>query len=183
MAKQFFRWILKQTGWKSTHAHPVDLKRFVLIIAPHTSMWDFVWGKLFVAALGYKVKFLIKKEVFWFPLGLLIRALGGLPVNRNRGNQMIHQVVEAFEKHEELVVVITPEGTRAATTHWKKGFYHIALKAGVPVAVGYLDYPTRTYGVVFTFMPTGDFKKDFEPIAALYRSKTGKHPDRFALPA
>lgn len=182
MAGGFFGWVLRVSGWKATHLPPPGLDKFVLIIAPHTSMWDFVWGRLILSSMHLRVKFLIKKEIFWFPLGLLLKALGGLPVDRTHGNQMIHQVVEAYERSTKLVVVITPEGTRKRIRHWKKGFYRIAKSAGVPVAVGYLDYSTRTYGIVYNFMPSGDFEKDCESMVRFYSDKTGKHAERFEVP-
>jgi 1-acyl-sn-glycerol-3-phosphate acyltransferase len=178
------RWILATNGWKMTHPPPVGIERFVLVIAPHTSMWDFVWGKLILAGMGLRVKFMIKKEMFWFPLGPVLKWLGGIPVDRRRGNMMIHQVVETFERYDnrQLTVVITPEGTRSPTTYWKKGFYRIAMSARVPIAVGYLDYGSKTYGIVFTFEPTGDFEKDCADIPEFYKDKIGKHPERFLLP-
>lgn len=182
MIKHLAAWTLKINGWKAIQYPPPDLKKFVLIIAPHTSMWDFVWGKLILISLGFKVKFLIKKEVFWFPLGLLLKALGGLPVDRTKGSSVIEQVVEAFEQHHELIVAITPEGTRARTTKWKMGYHKIARSAAVPVGVGYLDYSNLTYGIAFTYHPSKHPDKDFLPIAAVYQNKTGKHPEKFSLP-
>lgn len=182
MIKLLFKFILKLKGWKITHYPPPGLQKFVMIIAPHTSMWDFIWGRLILTVLGLRVKFLIKQEVFWFPIGILLKAMGGLPVDRKRGSMMIHQVVEELEKAERLVIVITPEGTRAKTSKWKKGFYRIAEKAGVPVGVGFLDYKTMTCGVSYTFQPSGDFENDFRQIAEIYIGKEGKHSDRFAIP-
>jgi 1-acyl-sn-glycerol-3-phosphate acyltransferase len=184
MIPRLSRWILALSGWQMTHPAPEGVDRFVLVIAPHTSMWDFVWGKLILTGMKLRVKFMIKKEIFWFPLGPLLKWLGGIPVDRGRGNMMIHQVVDAFEHYRGrgLTVVITPEGTRSPTRYWKKGFYRIAMSAKVPVAVGYLDYATRTYGIVFTFEPTGDFDKDCAAIPDFYSNKVGKHPERFLLP-
>ncbi len=182
MIYHIYKWILRLYGWKVATPPPPDLKKYVMIIAPHTSLWDFVWGRMILTVLHLKVKFLIKQEAFWFPLGLLLKAMGGLPVNRKKGGQMIHQVVEAFSRYEELVVVITPEATRAPIKNWKKGYYFIAQKAGLPIGVGFLDYRTRTYGLGFIFYPTGDYEKDFRQIASFYSKIQGKFPERFALP-
>lgn len=161
---------------------PDDLKKFVLIIAPHTSMWDFVWGKLILSSSGYSVKFLIKKEMFWFPIGSILKFLGGIPVDRRKGGKMVQHVVEEFEKNSEFVIAITPEGTRAKTTKWKRGFYNIARLADVPIAVGYLDYSCKRAGVEIIIKPTGDFNKDFKVITNVYKDKHGKYPEKFSLP-
>ncbi len=157
-------------------------ERCVLIVAPHTSFWDFVWGWCFMQEYGLKVKFLIKQEVFFFPLGLLLKWLGGIPVDRRRGNNMVQQVVDAYQKHQKLCVVITPEGTRKPTRNWKKGFHHIARQANVPVAVGYVDYATKTYGLPLVFAPSDDFAKDMQDVVEVYQNRKGKYPEMFLLP-
>lgn len=180
--KKISRWLLKLNGWKLNDSQIDFPDKFVLIIAPHTSMWDFVWGRLMLSAFGLKARFLIKQEVFWFPLGRLLKWLGGMPVNRSRGNTMVQQVVEELAKHEQLVIAITPEGTRAAVKRWKKGFYRIAVSANIPIGVGYVDYSSCTYGIVKFIQPTGDFQHDFAQITTVYQGKRGKHPERFLVP-
>ncbi|HRZ41256.1 MAG TPA: 1-acyl-sn-glycerol-3-phosphate acyltransferase [Bacteroidales bacterium] len=178
----FYNWILNQAGWKITHRAPEGVERFVLVIAPHTSMWDFVWGWLILKAMHLRVKFLIKKEMFWWPVGPVLRGLGGIPVDRSQGSQSVHEATEALLKATRLVIAVTPEGTRARTTRWKKGFYRIALGADVPVAFGYLDYKSRSCGIVRIVCPTGNFEQDVLPVLELYAGKSGRHPDRFSLP-
>lgn len=177
-----YNWILKRAGWKITHRVPEEVGRFVLVIAPHTSMWDFVWGWLILKAMRLRVKFLIKKEMFWWPLGPALRALGGLPVDRTQGSHSVHEAAEALRRARKLVIAITPEGTRARTTRWKKGFYRIATEANVPVAFGYLDYKSRSCGIVQIVYPAGNFEKDVLPVLEMYHDKSGRHPERFALP-
>jgi 1-acyl-sn-glycerol-3-phosphate acyltransferase len=182
MSRLFFRVLLRLAGWNAV-SYPVILpERFVLIVAPHTSMWDFVWGYCFMREMRLKVKFLIKHEVFFFPLGPLLKWLGGLPVDRGRGSTMVQQVVEAFDSSRKLVVAITPEGTRKPTRKWKRGFYRIATSAAVPVAVGYVDYATKTYGIPLLFTPTGNYTSDMEKVTEVFHNRTGKHPEMFLLP-
>jgi 1-acyl-sn-glycerol-3-phosphate acyltransferase len=180
--RRLAQWLLKINGWKRTDTVPELPDKFVLMIAPHTSMWDFVWGRLMTTSLGLNVRFLIKQEVFWFPLGGVLRWMGGMPVNRSRGNQMIQQVVDELARKNRLVIVITPEGTRSPIARWKKGFYHIAVGAGIPIGVGYLDYKTKTYGIGRFIHPTGNFLHDFSEALEVYAGKMGKHPQRFLLP-
>ncbi len=176
------RKILTWAGWKITHYIPEGIDRFVLVIAPHTSMWDFVWGWLIMKTMRLKGKFLIKKEMFWWPLGPLLRQMGGIPVDRSQGSHSVNEASEALQKANKLVIAVTPEGTRRKTTRWKKGFYRIAMGAGVPVAFGYLDYKSRSCGIVEVVFPTGDFGRDILPMLDLYKNKTGRHAERFALP-
>jgi 1-acyl-sn-glycerol-3-phosphate acyltransferase len=169
-------------GWKTNGALPPGIKKAVLIVAPHTSYWDFVIGRLTFWAARTKVKVLIKDEVFFFPLGLLLRWLGGIPVARGKKNNMVDQVVDYFSHSEKLTVVITPEGTRRIVRQWKKGFYMIALEAKVPIALGFVDYKNKTGGIGPLIYPTGDFDKDMNQIYGFYKDKTGKYPERFHLP-
>lgn len=157
------------------------MKKCIFIQAPHTSMWDFLWGRLGLWQLGVNVKFLIKKEIFFFPLGSILKALGGIPIDRTRGNNVIDQIVELFNTRDEFSLVITPEGTRKYTEHWKKGFYYISMKANVPVYISFLDYEKKEGGPGSIFNITGDFEKDFVGIQEFYKDKVAKYPERFNL--
>jgi 1-acyl-sn-glycerol-3-phosphate acyltransferase len=181
MIRRVSRFVLWLFGWKTSGLLPEGLVKAVIIVAPHTSYWDFVIGRLTFWGSKVKVRVLIKKEVFFFPLGLLLRQLGGVPVARGKKNNMIEQVVELFGRSQSLAVVITPEGTRKLVHHWKRGFYLIALQAKVPIALAYIDYGNKTGGIGSIFYPTGDFEKDMEVIQDFYRDKTGKHPEQFNL--
>jgi 1-acyl-sn-glycerol-3-phosphate acyltransferase len=181
MFSRFANTVLRLFGWNTTGAIPEGINKAVMIVAPHTSYWDFVIGRLTFWGSKVKIRILIKKEVFVFPLGILLKKLGGLPVDRGRKNNMIDEVVRLFDEAESLVVVITPEGTRRLVRQWKKGFYMIALAARVPIALGYIDYATKTGGVGPLLYPTGDYEKDMEFINAFYLDKTGKHPEKFNL--
>lgn len=175
----FSRLILKLMGWKITSVIPPGTKKCVIAVAPHTSYWDFVIGRLAYWLLGVKASFLIKKEVFRFPFKRMLLRMGGIPVDRGRSSKMVEQVVEKFNNSESLVIVITPEGTRKPVKHWKKGFYYIASQAQVPIALGYLDYSKKEGGVGKVIFPNGDMESQMKEIQEFYRGMTPKHPERF----
>jgi 1-acyl-sn-glycerol-3-phosphate acyltransferase len=173
------RYILRLLGWQTNAVLPEGVNKAVLIVAPHTSTWDFVIGKMTFWSSKARIRVLIKKEAFFFPLGWLLRQLGGVPVARGQKNNLVEQVTELFNTNPILVVVITPEGTRRKVRHWKKGFYHIAMAAGVPIALGFIDYARKTGGIGPLFYPTGNYDKDMAVIMDFYKDKKGRHPERF----
>ncbi|HRY33287.1 MAG TPA: 1-acyl-sn-glycerol-3-phosphate acyltransferase [Bacteroidales bacterium] len=179
--RRIARLILRLSGWKIKGEFPFQYKKSVVIEAPHTSMWDFVFGWLALRTLGIQVKFLIKKEMFVWPLGYPLRKLGGIPIDRHRNNRMVSYISELFDKHESLYITITPEGTRKKVEHWKKGFYYIAMHARVPVVLTYLDYGKKEGGVGPVLWPSGDFQSDWQIIETFYRGKKARHPERFNL--
>lgn len=150
-------------------------------MAPHTSNWDFVIGRLAYFVINVKVRFLIKKEAFKPPFGGIFKSMGGIPVDRSKNNRMVDYVVGLFKNSESLYVVITPEGTRKPNPHWKKGFHYIAQKAGVPIALGFLDYSRKEGGVGKVMIPGVDVDKDLREIKEFYKDKKGRHPERFML--
>jgi 1-acyl-sn-glycerol-3-phosphate acyltransferase len=175
------RFILRLFGWHTNAVLPEGVVKVMMIVAPHTSYWDFVVGRMTFWSSKLKIRVLIKKEAFVFPLGWFLRRLGGVPVARGKKNNLVEQVADLFEKNPTLVVVITPEGTRRKVRHWKKGFYFIAMEARVPIALAFIDYGTKTGGIGPLFYPTGDYEKDMAVIMDFYRDKKGLHPERFNL--
>jgi 1-acyl-sn-glycerol-3-phosphate acyltransferase len=173
--------ILKLTGWKITGNLPKDVRKCVVIVAPHTSMWDFVWGRLAFWVMHVKVKFLIKKESFDTFYGGLVKWAGGIPIDRKNSANMVESIARMFDNYDSLVITITPEGTRKYNANWKRGFYYIALRAKVPIALGILDYEKKEGGVGKVFMPSGNFDEDFKMIEEFYRGKKGKYPENFNL--
>jgi 1-acyl-sn-glycerol-3-phosphate acyltransferase len=169
--------LLKAFGWKLCIAPPPS-KKYVLIGAPHTSNWDFVVGLLGLWGGRIRARFLGKKELFKPPLGFLMRALGGIPVDRSRRSNLVDQVAEIFKREEEIAILITPEGTRGRAPYWRTGFYYMALKAGVPIALGYADYRRKEVGIGAYLYPTGDIRKDFALIREFYQDKTGLRPEK-----
>ena len=123
----------------------------------------------------------MKKEWFFFPLGNLFRAMGGIAVDRRCATSLTDQLAERFARSERLSIAITPEATRKPNPNWKLGFYYIALKAQVPIVLAYIDYEEKCIGLSATVVPSGDVEKDMREIKAFYRGKKGKHPEHFAL--
>lgn len=174
--------ILNLFGWHTSGFLPRGINKAVMIVAPHTSTWDFIIGRLTFYGTGPKLRVLIKKEAFIFPLNILLKMLGGVPVDRGKRNNMVENVASLFKEYESLVVVITPEGKRSLSRQWKKGFYLIALEAKVPIALAFIDYRKKTGGVGPLLYPSGDFEKDMAIIYDFYRDKTARHPERFFVP-
>ncbi len=175
--------ILRLTGWKMTGEFTSDIRKCVLVVAPHTSNMDFIIGRMVFNALRVKVRFLIKKEAFVFPLGFFLKKWGGVPVERNRRTNLVEQLVKRFEEADELVLAITPEGTRSRVTSWKKGFYYVAMKSNVPIVLGFLDYGKKVAGLGPVFYPSGDYEKDSRVIQDFYSDKTARYPDKFNIDA
>lgn len=179
MITRFFILLFKWNGWKIVGTPPVDLKKAVVIGAPHTSSWDFIYALAIFKLLKLKVRYLIKKEMDFFPMGILIRNTGGIPVDRKKSKQLTDTLVSIIEKNDEILVAMSAEGTRKKVDKWKSGFYHTALKANVPVLPAYLDFKRKEGGFGEPIMMTGDKILDMKKIQDFYRDKTGKHPDKF----
>ena len=171
--------LLKLMGWNITSQIPSEITKAVIIMAPHTSSFDFVLGRFGYWHLGIPSKFYIKKEAFFWPLGLLLKSLGGIPVDRKAKTHLVDITTKYFNDSPSFFITITPEGTRSRVRHWKKGYYLLALKAKVPIILGYLDYEKKTGGPTQVFYPTGDYEADLIKIEDFYRGKKGRHPERF----
>ncbi len=170
--------ILNWCGWKIKN--DIELPdRCVICIAPHTSNWDFVWGNFFNKAMQAKSHFFMKKEWFRFPLGPIMRALGGIPVDRSRKTSLTDQIAQEFACHEKFQIGITPEGTRKYNPDWKRGFYYIACKAGVPIVLAAIDYQKKELGYKKIFHPSGDYDADIVEIKDFYKNVKGKYPELF----
>ena len=177
MITRFFILIFKLRGWKIVGTVPPEIKKAVVIAAPHTSNWDFVIGKMAFMYYKVPVKFLIKKELFFPPFGWILKAMGGVPVDRKRKTNITEQVVEYIKTHDEAMVVFTPEGTRSYQPNWKKGFYYIAQQANVPIYIAYIDFKRKIGGFHSLFEPTGDVDKDIKYIKSILSQYTGKVPE------
>lgn len=168
--------ILKLFGWTLDRRVPKEDK-VVIIGYPHTSNWDFPLAMLARWGLDLNFNWVGKHSMFFWPLAGLFKKWGGVPLNREKSEGFIDQVVEEFATRDHFLLTIAPEGTRSFRPRWKTGFYHIAVAAGVPISLGYIDYKTKTLGIGHTFYPSGDIDKDFELIADFYRGKVGKRPE------
>jgi len=171
------KFILKILGWKVICDLPDD-KKYMLIAAPHTSNWDFPLGILVKFSQKIKLNYLGKGALFDSPFGWFFRALGGIPVYRKKKLNMVDQMVQEFNKRERMILAMSPEGTRSYLDYWKSGFYHIAHKAGVPIAMATLDFGNKIVKVGSAFMPTGDIQEDMKIIKAFFENVKGKNPEK-----
>ena len=179
LLSKFIFWI---TGWKIRGEVPRDCHKAVMIAAPHTSNWDILFARAAFYLMRVPVKFTIKKEWTKGPVGALVKALGGIAIDRNRkgksGLRMVEAMINLFDEHEQLVIMVTPEGTRSYAPVWKSGFYRVAMGAGVPILLGFLDYSKKEAGVGPVIIPNGDMQEQMEEIKAFYRTKKGKFPSK-----
>lgn len=175
--------ILRMFGWTVTITVP-DSPRCLICVAPHTSNWDFIIGKLAYASVGRHAGFLMKDTWFFPPLGWIFRGMGGIPVPRGKkgGPSLTERIVAMFRDNDRLQLAITPEGTRSRTSRWHTGFLHIAWQAGIPIQLGVLDFATRTVTVTTEFTPTGDVDSDMARIKNFYRATgaRGRRPENFS---
>lgn len=171
------RWIcagiFKALGWKITGKLP-DLKKFIIIVAPHTSSWDFPLGLLARGMIDRKIRYLGKKELFRPPFGWIFRALGGYPVDRQQSQSMVDQVADIFENQESFLLALAPEGTRSPVTKWRTGFYHMAVKAGVPIVMIGMDYSRREIKIMEPFNPGDNIGHDLPLIQQRFQDYRGK---------
>lgn len=178
MKRKIARMILRLAGWRIEGERPMH-SHFVLIAAPHTSNWDFPLMLLFAAAFDLKVSWLAKHSLFFPPMGWIMRALGGVPVERHKNRDVVSGMVEAFTGRPGLVLVVPTEGTRKRMDHWKSGFYHIARGAGVPIVPSYLDFGQRRGGFGPALSPSGDIREDMQYFRDFYAGMSGKYPGQF----
>lgn len=172
---------LRLAGWRIEGEVPGE-PRFVAIAAPHTSYWDFPHMIAFGFATGQYISFLMKASLFRGPWGALFRAMGGIPVERSAAHGLVESVVRSLEKSDEMILVVAPEGTRGRGDYWKSGFYHVARGAGVPIAMGFLDYARGVVGYGPLLWPSGDLESDVLALQAFYADKQGRHPEQQTPP-
>lgn len=168
--------ILRIIRWRIEVVAPPG-EKYVLIGAPHTSNFDFIFMLLLVYSTGLKLNWVGKHTLFRKPFGRLMRALGGIPVDRRTKNRFVQQMVDIFNRNERLILAIAPEGTRGKSQYWRTGFYHIAHGAGVPIVFGYIDYRQKVVGIGPSMFPSGDIDADFPQIREFYRTKSGRRPE------
>jgi 1-acyl-sn-glycerol-3-phosphate acyltransferase len=169
---------LRLRGWKAEGAIPAASK-YVLIAAPHTTNWDLFYFLALAQVMGLKVRWMGKQSLFRGPMGTVMRALGGIPIRRERSGNLVSQIADAFASADDLVVTVPAEGTRSYVAHWKSGFYHIALAAQVPIVLGYLDYARKRGGLGPEVIPTGNIREDMDEVRAFYGDIQGKYPQKF----
>ncbi|HSF53090.1 MAG TPA: 1-acyl-sn-glycerol-3-phosphate acyltransferase [Algoriphagus sp.] len=183
MMKLLSRFVFWISGWTLNNQWPTGLKKAVLIAIPHTSNWDILYARAAFFLMDIPVRFTIKKEVMVGPLGWLLSGLGAIAIDRKKAAGRKKQtyteaMINMLNEREELVIMVTPEGTRQAVKKWKSGFYHIALEANVPIVVGYLDYKKKEAGIGPCIHPNGDLEGQIEELKAFGRTVTGRHPEK-----
>ena len=173
--RYLFRIFIAILGWRVVGQLP-DIPKFVIIGAPHTSNWDFVMFLALAFILKGDLRYMGKKELFYWPYGWFFRWCGGVPVDRSKPQGLVEQTVQAIQEADHFQLVITPEGTRSKVGEWKMGFYHIAKQAGIPVSTGFVDSVTKTTGIGPTFTLTDDMEADIAAMQAFFKDKVGINP-------
>lgn len=171
------RFLLKLGGWNTVGELPT-VRKAVVIGAPHTSNWDGFWALVYITAIGFRVKFFVKKSMFWFPLGSLLKAFGAIPLDRKNVGSSVHEAIAGFDHADEFYFGLAPEGTRSMTPGWKSGFYRIAEGAGVPVLLGFFDYQHKRLGLGPAVTLTGDREADLAVMRSFYSAASGRHPEK-----
>lgn len=161
-------------GWKTKGRMP-DIKKFILVAAPHSSNWDFVFFLLIIFKFQIPVRWIAKESMFFWPFKVLLKRLGGIPINRAEKSNLVAAMVDTFDQADRLIVTIAPSGTRKKVPHWKTGFYQIANQANIPIVCGFVDYNRKTGGIGPVILPTGDMDADMETIKLFYKDKSGKY--------
>ncbi len=172
--RKLCRGLLRLCGWRLEGELP-DCARLVLIGAPHSSWWDGIWGLLIKVGIGAQVHFMIKRELFRGPLGVLLRALGGVAIDRSAARGVVEQMADRFREQSSLWLAITPEGTRKPVERWKTGFWHIARRAGVPVFPVAFHYPGKRIVLGPLFETSDDMQADIARLRTFYAPYQGKH--------
>lgn len=169
---------MKLAGWQVVEKAPA-LKQYVLIAAPHTTNWDLVVLLAAVLDSHSEVHWMGKKSLFPRPFRGFVRWLGGVAVDRSKSQNMVSVSIATYKQASSWILAIPPEGTRNKTERWKSGFYHIAVGAGVPIQMGWVDFAKKQIGYGETFYPSGDYDKDIVQIQAFYAGRVGKYEDKF----
>lgn len=186
MITRICKLIFKLTGWKTDDRIPPQIKKCIIIAAPHTSNWDFWYCMAAFRIYNLHIRFTVKKEWMKFPFNLLMKPLGAIGIDRtprganNERPSFVDAMTELFNTNEELIIVITPEGTRSKNEKWKTGFYQVAKAAKVPILLGYVDYKDKVAGVAHP-MYISDYKTDMKKIMDFYKTIYPKFPEKFSV--
>lgn len=173
--------LTKVLGWKIVGNFPI-INKSVVIFAPHTSYYDSLYGKLFLNEIGINHIFLSKKELFFFPMNIVMRLYGSIPVDsaKKYGNT-IYKASQLIEVNKSLHIILSPEGTRKKVLKWNKGFYYLAYKAKVPIVIGYLDYKNKEIGIKGVLENLENVNAVMNQINTMYKDVSAMYPDKFSL--
>ena len=180
MWRKFCGWLLRVMGW-TADAPAAPEKKCIILGVPHTSFWDFVISYLYYKSVGGNINCMIKGELFWGPLGWFLRKIGGIPVDRKRGSNVVLSVIKEMKKKEVVHLALAPEGTRKPVKRWKTGVHTIAREVGCPVYLGYFDWGTKHVRRGEKIELTDDPKADMARIQQIYEDMhlKGKHPEKY----
>lgn len=181
MGQKFSRLMLRLMGWKAMDP-PVPEKKCIILGVPHTSILDYPVSYFYYNSVGGKCNIMVKKEFFFWPVGAVLKRLGAVPVDRERGRDVLRQTIEEFKKREYLQLALAPEGTRAPVKKWKSGYHRMAMELGIPVYMGYFDWKTKRVGRGEKIELTGDAHADLVRIQQHYKKMgvVGRHPEKLA---
>lgn len=169
--------VLKLFGWKVEGSAP-EHDKYIFICAPHTSNWDFVFILAYGYYFGVNISWLGKRQMFQFPFRGILRALGGVPVERSKSTNMVDQIAGVFAEREQFALGVPVEGTRGYVEYWKSGFYHMARAAGVPIVISYLDWGPKRGGFGPALTPSGNISADMDFFRDFYEGMVGKYPEK-----
>jgi 1-acyl-sn-glycerol-3-phosphate acyltransferase len=179
LCSRLARGLLAIAGWRVVGALPA-CSRFVVIVAPHTSSWDFLFAVMAMFATDLRISWLGKHTLFRFPFGPILRWLGGEPLDRSAPGRTAGMAIGRFRARQQWVMGLSPEGTRRRVDRWKSGFHRIAVAAGVPIVPVWIDYQAREVGIGAPFSPGPDETADVAALRSVFRSEMARHPERFA---
>lgn len=167
--KYIFKFIWWLIGWEIIGDVPENQKKYIIIVAPHSSNWDFSIGVLVRGIMGFNSKYLGKKSLFKPPIGWFFKMMGGYPVDRSKNTNLVDEVVKIYNTHDEFVIALAPEGTRKHVEQWKTGFYYIALKASIPIIRIKFDHQKKKVIFFEPFWPTGNINDDMVELKKIYQ--------------
>jgi len=178
MKRIFAKLILKFLGWKIIGNNTFP-KKCVIIVAPHTSNWDFIYGKCYAYTLGIQPKYLVKSELYFWPISWFINHNGGIPVDRTKSSSLVDQLSLKIKNEDEFMLTLSPEGTRSKVDKWKTGFYYVAKKANIPIVLAFIDFKNKCLGSDKIIYDLENFQKVMTDIQDYYKNCNGKYPNQF----
>ena len=178
MKRIFAKLILKFLGWRIT-GNNIFPKKCVIVVAPHTSNWDFMYGKCYAYAVGIQPKYLVKSELYFWPISWFINHNGGIPVDRTKSSSLVDQLSLKIKKEDEFMLTLSPEGTRSKVDKWKTGFYYVAKKANIPIVLAFIDFKNKCLGSNKIIYDLENFQKVMVDIQDYYKNCNGKYPNQF----
>jgi 1-acyl-sn-glycerol-3-phosphate acyltransferase len=178
LSRGISRLAMRLTGWRIGGEFP-NLPQFVVIVAPHTSNWDFFVGVMAMFAIGFRGTFLGKHTVFRWPVGLIMRWLGGVPVDRASSHNVVQQTIDYFHSRPQMLLALSPEGTRRKLPAWRTGFWYVAQGAGVPIVPVAFDYPAKRVVIFPPIQPGDDIDADIATLRAHFDARMAKRPEQY----